>query len=99
VADDDKEFDVGMGPLDDDVALLLLPLLLRLLLVLFADDETRINKMLISEISKEFETFSYPFLIVVVVALLLKLAMGFAVKTQRRRELGANFDSIGSRRD
>jgi hypothetical protein len=45
VADDDKEFD-GMGPLVDDVALMLMPLLLRLLLALFADDEPRMNQRL-----------------------------------------------------
>ena len=38
---DDKELE-GMGPLDDD-ALMLLPLLFRLLLVLITEDEPKRN--------------------------------------------------------
>lgn len=51
MADDDKEFD----GLDDDVALMLLPLLLGLLLVLFTVDKPRKElkkKVMISQISE-----------------------------------------------
>lgn len=44
---DDKELE-GMGPLDDDDALMLLPLLFRLLLVLITEDEPKRNGAVIS---------------------------------------------------
>lgn len=40
--------------------------------------------------------FFYPFPLIVVVA---KLAMDFAAKTRKKRELGVNFDSTDSPRD
>lgn len=92
MADDDKELE-GMGPLDDD-ALMLLPLLLRLLLiVLITVDEPKGEGEDISRLFKEFWARTYPFLLIVVVA---KLALNFAATTRKILELEANFGSIDS---
>jgi hypothetical protein len=91
VADDDKEFDDGIGPLV--VAPMLLPLIL-----LFTDDEPKETRrdVISGSSSLKFSSRSYPFLLIVVVVL-LNFASNFAAEKRTRLELGANSDSIDSR--
>lgn len=93
MADDDKEFDDGMGPFD--VALMLLPLVLLLLMLLFAEVEpikiAELRKRL-AQMDTEAGSRSYLFPRIVVVVVVLEFAFDFAAKRRKIRALGENSD-------